>query len=194
MNYRFKKILAASHGFTLIELLIVVLILSTISLVVVPRISNILNSKRSGFLILTNMIAKTFDDSFANDRLNFVLVHLHEPMSINENQEKLFSRTNGISVVVRNENGFFEDNKNKLLQYKNFSDSFKIEEVLLSTGEKVTTGNILIPFYPEGQSDNVILHILVNNEENWSLRIYKMRKEPGIFPGYINFSDQENVF
>jgi prepilin-type N-terminal cleavage/methylation domain-containing protein len=194
MNYRFKKIFSACHGFTLIELLIVVLILSTISLVVVPRISNVLNSKRSGFLILTNMIAKTFDDSFVNDRLNFVLIHLYEPMSINENQEKLFSRTNGISIVVRNENGLFEDNKNKLLQYKNFSDSFRIEEVLLSTGEKVTTGNILIPFYPQGQSDNVILHILVNNEESWSLRIYKMRKEPMIFPGYINFSDQKNVF
>ena len=66
------------------------------------------------------------------------------------------------------------------------------EEILLSTGEKITTGNVLIPYYPGGQSDNVILHILINNEENWSLRIYKMRKEPEIFHGYINFLTQEN--
>jgi prepilin-type N-terminal cleavage/methylation domain-containing protein len=188
----FKKIFSANHGFTLIELLIVISIISLMSLIVAPRMSNIFDSKRSNFIILTAMIAKTFDDSFVNDRMNFVLLHLYEPMSINDTVDKVFSRKNGISVVVRNETGNFEDNKNKLLQYKPFSDSFKIQEILLSTGEKITTGNVLIPFYPGGQSDNVILHILVNDNENWSLKIYKMRKEPGIFQGYINFSDQEN--
>jgi prepilin-type N-terminal cleavage/methylation domain-containing protein len=187
-----KKIIFINHGFTLIEILIVVSIISIMSLIVAPRMSNILDSKRSNFLILTAMIAKTFDDSFVNDRLNFVLLHLYEPMSSNDIEDKVFSRKNGVSVVVRNEAGNFVDNKNKLLQYKPFSDSFKIEEILLSTGEKITTGNVLIPYYPGGQSDNVILHILVNNEENWSLRIYKMRKEPEIFQGYINFSTQEN--
>ena len=90
------------------------------------------------------------------------------------------------------ENGDFVDNRNKLLKYKSFSDSFRIEGVVLSTGEKIAVGNVLIPFYPTGQSDNVILHILVNKEENWSLRIYKMRKEPEIFQGYIDFTGREN--
>ena len=188
----FKKFIFANHGFTLIELLIVISILSVMSLIVAPRISNIFDSKRSNFIILTTMIAKTFDDSFVNGKLNFVLLHLHEPMSTEEPEDKIFSRDNGISVAVRNNNGSFEDSKNKLLQYKKFSDSFKIEEIILSTGEKVTNGNVLIPFYPDGMSDNVILHIFVNNEENWSVRIYKMRKEPEIFPGYIDFSGQDN--
>ncbi|MBN2400965.1 MAG: prepilin-type N-terminal cleavage/methylation domain-containing protein [Spirochaetes bacterium] len=188
----YKKFFSSNNGFTLIELLIVISILSIMSLIVAPRMSNIFDSKRSNFLILTSIIAKTFDDSFVNDRLNFVLLHLFEPMDFNKTEEKIFSRQNGVSVVVRNENGNYEDNKNKLLQYKQFSDSFKIEAILLSTGEKITMGNVLIPFYPAGQSDNVILHISVNNEENWSLRIYKMRKEPEIFPGYIDFSEQEN--
>jgi prepilin-type N-terminal cleavage/methylation domain-containing protein len=188
----YKKIFSSRQGFTLIELMIVISILSVMSLIVAPRLSNIFDSKRSNFIILTSMIAKTFDDSFINDRLNFILIHLYEPMSIKDTDDKVFNRKNGVSIVMRNEAGNFEDNKNKLLQYKPFSDSFKIEEILLSTGEKITTGNVLIPFYPGGQSDNVILHLLINNEENWSLKIYKMRKEPEIFRGYINFSEQEN--
>jgi prepilin-type N-terminal cleavage/methylation domain-containing protein len=188
----FKKIFSKEQGFTLIELLIVISILSVMSLIVAPRLSNIFDSKRSNFLILTSMIAKTFDDSFTNDRTNFLLIHLYEPMSINETGEKIFSRKNGVSVVVRNDTGNFEDNKNRLLQYKQFSDSFRIEEILLSNGEKVTTGNVLIPFYPGGQSDNVVLHILTGNQENWSVRIFKMRKEPEIYPGYVSFSEEGN--
>lgn len=187
-----KKFFKDSSGFTLIELLIVIVILSITSLIVAPRVSNFFDTKRSNFLVLTTMIAKTFDDSFVNDRQNFVLLHLYEPMSADANQGKVFSRKNGISIVTQNENGDFIDNRNKLLQYKSFSDSFRIEGVLLSTGEKIAVGNVLIPFYPTGQSDNVILHILVNKEENWSLRIYKMRKEPEIFQGYIDFTGREN--
>jgi prepilin-type N-terminal cleavage/methylation domain-containing protein len=190
---RFFKKLFSGKGFTLIELLIVISILSVMSLIVAPRLSNIFDSKRSNFLILTSMIAKTFDDSFAHDRTNFLLIHLYEPMSSNETNEKVFSRKNGVSVVVRNETGNFEDNKNKLLQYKQFSDSFKIEEILLSTGERITTGNVLIPFYPGGQSDNVILHILINDQENWSVRISRMRKEPEIHQGYITLSGESNI-
>lgn len=181
-----------NQGFTLIELLIVIVIISIMSLVVIPRISNIFDSKRSNFVILTAMIAKTFDDSFINDRLNFLLIHLYDPMQDTDLEEEVFSRDNGISIVIRDEKGRFVDNPNKLLQYKEFSGSFKIEEVILSTGEKISSGNVLIPYYPSGYSDNVILHILINDDEQWSVRIYKMRKEPDIFPDYIGFSESEN--
>lgn len=184
--------LKGNQGFTLVEILIVIVIISIMSLIVVPRISNIFDSKRSNFVILTTMIAKTFDDSFINDRLNFLLLHLYEPMQNTDLEEEVFSRGNGVSIVVRNENGKFEDNPNKLLQYKEFSDSFRIEEVILSSGERISTGNVLIPYYPSGYSDNIILHILVNDDERWSVRIYKMRKEPEIFPDYISFPESEN--
>ncbi|MCU0822753.1 MAG: hypothetical protein MUC95_09845 [Spirochaetes bacterium] len=49
-------------------------------------------------------------------------------------------------------------------------------------------GNVLIPFYSKGYSDNVILHILVNDEERWSVRIFKLKKEAEILPDYIDFS------
>ena len=188
MFRQLKKILRDERGITLVELMIVIVILSIMSLVVAPRLTNIFDSKRSNFTILTTVIAKTFDDSYINGRLNFVLLHLYEPMSAVD-EDEVFARENGISVVVRNENGEFVDNTNKLLQYKQFSDSFRIEEVVLSTGETISSGNVLIPFYPAGYSDNVILHILVNDEERWSVRIFKMRKEPEIFPEYVDFSE-----
>jgi prepilin-type N-terminal cleavage/methylation domain-containing protein len=190
MIHPFKNAAGDKTGFTLIELLIVITIFSIMSLVVIPRITTVTDSRRSNFLVLTTMIAKTFDDAFVNDRMNFVLLHLYEPVVDKDIQDEVFTRTNGISVVTQNEDGKFVDNADKILQYKSFPDSFRIEEVILSTGEKITSGNALIPFYPSGQSDNVIIHVLVNNEQNWSIRIYKMRKEPEIFNGYVGFSEQ----
>ncbi len=186
-----KDALRGNKGFTLVELIIVVVILSIMSLVVAPRISNIFDSRRSNFTILTTIIAKTFDDSFINGRLDFLLLNLYEPGTGTGIEGEVFSRSNGISVVTRDDNGDYKDSTNKLLQYKQFSDSFRIEEVIVSTGEKITTGNVLIPYYPAGYSDNVILHILVNDEEKWSVKIFKMRKEPEIIPEYIDFSYKE---
>jgi prepilin-type N-terminal cleavage/methylation domain-containing protein len=186
-----KDALRGNKGFTLVELIIVVVILSILSLVVAPRITNIFDSRRSNFTILTTIIAKTFDDSFINERLNFLLIHLFEPGSGTATEGEVFFRNNGVSVVVRNDNGDYIDHPNKLLQYKQFSDSFRIEEIILSTGEKITEGNVLVPFYPAGYSDNVILHILVDDEERWSVKIFKMRKEPEVVPEYIDFSYKE---
>lgn len=186
----FRENIKGDKGFTLLEIIIVMVIISILSLLIVPRISNFFNIKRTNFLILTTTIAKTFDDSYINNRLNFLVVHLYEPMSDSEEENELFSRTNGISVVNLGSNGSFTDSKNKLLKPREFSDSFKIEEVILSTGEAVTQGNVFIPFYPEGNSDNVILHILINEEERWSIRIFKMRKEPEVKIDYIKFDTE----
>ncbi len=79
--------------------------------------------------------------------------------------------------------------KNKLLKYREFPESFRIEGVLLSTGEEITIGNVMIPFYPSGRTNDVILHILVDDEEQWSIRIFKLRKEPMIMPEYVKFDD-----
>ena len=183
-----KWIFKNNRGFTLLEIAIVVTIISIMSLLVLPRISRFFDSKRNNFFLLTTVIAKTFDDSFLKDRTNFLMIHLYEPMSSDEMENEIFSRKNGVSVVNLDENGKFVDSINKLLRYRDFPDSFKIEEVVLSTGEKVGIGNVLIPFYSKGYSDNVILHILVNDEEKWSVRIFKLKKEAEIFPDYIDFS------
>ncbi|MDY6934341.1 MAG: prepilin-type N-terminal cleavage/methylation domain-containing protein [Spirochaetota bacterium] len=183
-----QETLKGRDGFTLLEIIIVIVIISVMSMFIAPRMVNYFGSARSHFVVMTTIIAKTFDDSFINDRMNFLVIHLYEPFEESEGEiDELFSRQNGVSVVNFNEKGKFVKSNNKLLGYKGFPESFKIEEVVLSTGEKVHLGNVLIPFYPQGYSDNVILHILVNAEERWSIRIYKLRKEAKVFPDYIEF-------
>lgn len=177
-----------NKGFTLLEMIIVMVIISIMALLIAPRLTDILGSRRGNFIILTSIIAKTFDDSFIRGRVNFLIVHLYEPDPDSEPgvNADIFSRRNGVSVVNLDE-GAFVDSKNRLLQFKEYPSSFKIERVLLATGEKITLGNVIIPFYPKGYSDDIILHILVNDEERWSLRIYKLRKEAQIANGYIDF-------
>lgn len=163
------------------------------SLLIIPRISRFFDSKRNNFLTLTTVIAKTFDDSFLKDRTNFLMIHLYEPMEELDEENEIFSRTNGISVVTMDREGKFHDSKNRLLKYREFSESFRLEAVVLSTGEKIGTGNVLIPFYPKGYSDNAIIHILVNEEERWSVRIFKLKKEAEIFPDYIDFTYENTL-
>ena len=61
----------------------------------------------------------------------------------------------------------------------------------MGSGEKITSGNVLIPFYPRGHSDDVIVHILSNDDERFSMRISKFRKEPKILPDYVSFDTEE---
>lgn len=169
-------------------MIIVISILSIMALIVAPRISSFMGRDRGNFIILTSMIAKTFDDSFINERTNFLVLHLNErDLETAQFGEEIFSRDNGVSVVNLGRDGRFSDSSNRLLKYQGFSSSFRLEEVLLQNRETVRQGNVLIPFYPGGFSDNAILHIMVGGDRKWSVRIYKMKKEAEIFPEYIGF-------
>jgi len=176
-----------NKGFTLIEIIVVIVIISIVMMITIPRVSSFLGNKRENFAILTSKIAKTFDDAFLHNHINYLAIHLEGTMlESTEDDDNIFGRDNGISVVNLS-NGKFVDSQRKILQYKNFPESFRITEVLLSSGETITEGNVLIPFYPQGYSDNVIVHLLVDDEEQWSLRIFKHLKEPRLIPEYVNF-------
>jgi len=53
------------------------------------------------------------------------------------------------------------------------------------------TGNVIIPFYPNGYADNAIVHIAAGNEEKWSIVINKHLKEPRVVPDYITFENSD---
>ncbi len=175
-------------GFTLLELIIVISILSIIGLVVFPRISSFLQGERGRFVLLTGIIAKTFDDAFLRGNMNYCVIHLNQGNAeMTEYDDRIFSRKNGISVVTLAPDGKFFESPNRLLKYQSFPDSFRFEEVLLENGESAAQGNVLIPFYPAGYADNAILHILVNGSDRWSVRIYRFKKEAKIISGYVTF-------
>jgi hypothetical protein len=87
-------------------------------------------------------------------------------------------------------NNEWVDCNRKSLKYKEFPNSFLIEEVITPSGEKIANGIALIPFYPQGYTDNHVIHILVKGEQKWSIRIDKHIKEPKVLEGYVSLDKE----
>jgi prepilin-type N-terminal cleavage/methylation domain-containing protein len=181
------------RGFTFIEIMVVLVVISIMALAVAPRMTNFFKNERENSAILTGLIAKTFDDSFLNDRINYLAIHLYDPgdeasETADKKLKDIFSRRNAVSVL-RLENGAFTDNRRRILETRNFADSFRLQEVILSSGEIMKRGTVIVPFYPRGYSDDVIIHVLMNGTDRASIRIRKHMKEPQVAPEYIGFDD-----
>lgn len=186
-----KKMRHDSRGFTLIEIVVVVAIISILFMIAVPRVTRIFSTQRENFAIFTGMIAATFDDAFLKNRTDFFTIYLTAPDPDDTmGQKDVFNRKNGVAVL-NYVDGEFIDSRKKTLKFKEFSQSFLIEEVVTSTGETITNGNVMIPFYPQGYSNNYIIHVLVNGEQKWSIRIEKHLKEPKVSEGYATFDSEQ---
>jgi hypothetical protein len=158
------------------------------ALIVAPRIPHFLSNQRGNFIILTTLIAKTFDDAFIRERTNYLVVHLRQrDMELSGYSDEVFGRDNGISIVTLGGDGRFTESSNRLLKYHHFADTFSIEEVLFPGREPSRQGNVIIPFYAGGYSDDAILHILVNGTDRFSVRLFKFKKEARILPDYAVF-------
>ena len=190
MNKILRNISKDNQGFTLIEIIIVVVVISISAMIVIPRIGGFFSSDRENFAVLTGTIVKTFDDAFINGRVNYLAVHLFETgdQTLEENENNIFARENSLSVL-NFANGTFTDNPKKILRPRAFPDSFRFEEVILKDGKTFTDGTVMIPFYPQGYSDNAIIHIMINEEDKWSVKIMKHMKEPRVIPDYVNYEE-----
>ena len=179
-----------NRGFTLVEIVVVIAIIAIVFMIAAPRLTRVFSTQRENFAIFTGMIVKSFDDAFLHNRTNYLTLHMESPDPEDSlGQTDVFNRRNGISVL-NIVNGEFVDSKLKALSFKSFSDDFQIQEVILSNGEKISNGNVMIPFYPQGYSDNAIIHVLVNGEQQWSVRIEKHMKEPAVREGWITYETE----
>jgi hypothetical protein len=175
----------------MIEILTVVAILGIISAAVVPQLG-ILQSGKRNLKIFTTIITKVFDDSYLNGRINYMAVHLNDSkQDKSELANKIFSRKNGLSVLNISNDQFIE-NKRDIFKFRNFPNSFLVEEVVLSSREKISMGSVLIPFHTDGSSDNVIIHVKIDGDQKYSIKLNKYMKEPIVVPGYITFTDFYN--
>ena len=102
---------------------------------------------------------------------------------------EIFQRRNAVSVVSLL-NGKFKESERKILEHREFNDSFILEEVILPTGEKITSGNVLVPFYPDGHGNDIMIHVHISGEEQWTVRMFRFMKEPRVNQGYLTFEDE----
>ncbi|MBN1496780.1 MAG: type II secretion system protein [Spirochaetes bacterium] len=176
-----------NRGFTLIELIVAISVISLLFMLAIPRVGRMIGSQREKFAIVTGMLATAFDDAFMKDRPNFFVVYLSAP-EVDDTvlQKDVVDRKNGVAVL-NYVDGEFVDNRRKALQFRDFNDSFLIEDVLYANGEKVTDGRAYITYYPGGYSSNCIIHVLVNGDQHWSIKIDKHIKEPKVIRGYETF-------
>lgn len=182
--------LKGHDGFTLVELVVVIAIISILFMIAVPRVSRVFTTQRQHFAVLTGVIVKSFDDAFLHNRTNYLTIYLKTPAaSETADLRDDAHRNNGYAVQVI-EDGMLKDHRLTSLRYRSFSDDFIIEEVISQAGGKVTEGRAMIPFYPQGYSDNVIIHILVNGSQQWSVRIDKHMKEPKVIEGYKGYEEE----
>jgi prepilin-type N-terminal cleavage/methylation domain-containing protein len=192
MRVRIIDRLRANDGFTLIEVVIVMVVLSVMAMILAPRVSRFLGDEGKHFNLLTSLMARTYDDAFIHDNVNYLALHLHEPFvdDVAQEIEAPLRRTNGVSVLQRKD-GTFVDHPRKSLRPRTFPPDFKLVEVILASGEKISSGNVLVPYYPQGYSDNLILHVLVGDEDQWSIRTYKHLKEAEVRNGFLTFEDDQ---
>ena len=184
------KLLKNKKGFSLIEILIAVTLLAILTALVAPRITAFMSNKEDEVKLFLTYITKTFDDAFLNDRVNFLIIHLNEPDQESVYDNKLFERTNGLSVATLEGSKFIET-KRKILKHRSFNSDFIIEKVLFPHKEKVVSGYALIPFHPHGFSENAIIHLLIKNEIRMSIKIDKHLKEPIVKKEFIEYDSDE---
>jgi prepilin-type N-terminal cleavage/methylation domain-containing protein len=172
-------------GFTLVELMVVVAVFAIIAMVAVPRLSRFFSSRSENMSFLTKYIAKTHDDAFLNARIDFLAIHLYKKdHDMKDPVNEIFTRRNGVSVLNM-QDGSYIDNPRALLQPYEFPGSFRIEEVVLRTGEVISNGSVVIPFYPQGYSDNAVIHVVTNEDERWSVRIRKHFRDPEVVHDWV---------
>ena len=175
------------NGFTLIELLVVVAIMSVMAIAIVPRVSDAFGGGKGSLNEFTSLIARAYDNAFLRGEECYLAIHCENPPFKTPGQSVL-SRENGASVLVYDKDGELTDSKSRMLKTLSFPGSFHINEVILSTGQVVQAGTALIPFNPEGYSDDAIVHVTAG-EERFSVIIYKLKKEPRVVPEHVSFED-----
>jgi len=174
-------------GFTLVEIIVVMAILSVMAITLVPKISAFLGGGRGDLISFQGFVAKTFDNAFLRNETCFLAIHCYSP-NPKSGQQDMLAHENGLSVLVMSDENSLVETKRRTLSRISFPDSFKIDEVILSTGETVRSGTAIIPFSADGYSDDTIVHISIHDVP-YSILIYKHIKSPRQISGSVTMDD-----
>jgi prepilin-type N-terminal cleavage/methylation domain-containing protein len=176
-----------NDGFTLVEIIVVMAILSVMAITLVPKISAFFGGGRGDLISFQGFVAKTFDNAFLRNETCYLAIHCYSP-ALKSGQQDVLTHENGLSVLVMSDENELVESKRRILSKISFPDSFKIEEVILSTGETIRSGTALISFSADGYSDDTVVHISIHDIP-YSILIYKHLKSPKQISGTVSMDD-----
>jgi prepilin-type N-terminal cleavage/methylation domain-containing protein len=161
-----------NRGFTLIELVVVLALLSIFLFFAIPRFERAVSDPErdvSRWMLLT--IPKLKQEATSENRL----VTLH----IDEDARKLWSTQ---ETMKPEEMEAAEKNAYVLPEGTVLSD------VTFPDGQTISTGTVLIHFYPKGYSDRAILHLQVDEGKTVSYIIEPFLSRVTLVESYAGFS------
>ena len=165
------QIIWTQDGLSLVELSIVILLLSFLLLLSIPRFGAVLVGQRlnsTGHLI-TGMVRHLYDQSTAKKRvyrLNY---------QINDGE---------IWVAFPNDEGeFIEDQSSTFTRRRKLPTGIQFEDVV-TAAEKVKEGQAYTQFFPSGLVDRTIVHLRADDGSQLSVLIHPLSGRVTIEPGY----------
>jgi hypothetical protein len=158
-------------GLSLVELSIVILLLSFLLLLSIPRFGAVLVGQRlnsTGHLI-TGIVRYLYDQSTAKKRVYRLNYHLKD---------------GEIWVTFPNDEGeFIEDQASPFTRRRKLPTGVQFEDVV-TPAEKVKEGEAYTQFFPTGLVDRTIVHLRADGGTQLSVLIHPLSGRVSIEPGY----------
>jgi prepilin-type N-terminal cleavage/methylation domain-containing protein len=158
-------------GFSLVELSIVILLLSFLLLLSIPRFGAVLVGQRlnsTGHLI-TGMVRYLYDQSTAKKQLYRLNYHLKD---------------GEVWVTFPNDEGdLIEDQVSSFARRRKLPIGIQFEDIETPMG-KVTEGQAYTQFFPTGLVDRTIIHVRADDGAQLSVLIHPLNGRVTIEQGY----------
>jgi competence protein ComGC len=165
------QIIWTQDGLSLVELAIVLLLLSFLLLLSIPRFGAVLVGQRlnsTGHLI-TGMVRYLYDQSTAKKRVYRLNYHLNDE---------------AIWVTFLNDEGeFIEDQSSTFTRRRKLPIGIQFEDIVTAV-EKVTEGQAYTQFFPSGLVDRTIIHLRADAGAQLSVLIHPLSGRVTIESGY----------
>jgi prepilin-type N-terminal cleavage/methylation domain-containing protein len=157
-------------GFTLVELAIVILLLSFVLLLSIPRFSAVLAGQRlnSSAYLITGMVRYVYDQALAKKRLYRLNYDL---------------KAGALWVTFLNDKGDFVDDQTTLARKGKLPPGIQFEDIA-AAAEKVKEGQTYTQFFPSGLVDRAIIHLRTDDGAQLSVQIHPLSGRVTVEPGY----------
>jgi len=163
--------LAGKAGFTLVELTVVLVLISIVFMVALPRIPND---------ILENPTKKTSRWLLANiQHVKAASTRDHRDYTLHVDIDNGRLWTSAATVSQAEQEPSRE-------QGLTLSGATRIIDVELAGSRKVEVGTVLIQFYAKGFSDHAIIHLRDEDDNDWSYHIPPFLPQLKIIAGYLD--------